>query len=120
MSETISPSAGGEVQNESLDKEAQQTLEEARTVVPGIQALFGFQLIVVFHPRFENLEEPLKIVHLVALVSVAASMALIMSPAAYHRLVERGQISRSSVDLASRLVADSGPTRVVNIISQGS
>jgi hypothetical protein len=94
-----------EVEREPLDKEVRYTLEEARMVVPGIQALFGFQLIVAFHPRFEQLERTLKVAHLVALIALAASMALIMAPAAYHRLVERGQVSRRLVELSSRLIA---------------
>jgi hypothetical protein len=105
MSDATPRSAGGDVEKETLEKQAQQTLGEARTVVPGVQALFGFQLIVAFHPRFTSLQGALKVVHLAALVLVAASMALIMAPAAYHRLVERGQVSQHFVDLASRLVA---------------
>jgi len=35
-----------------LSKAAQLLLEECRMVLPGIQALFGFQLIVVFNSRF--------------------------------------------------------------------
>ena len=45
-----------EVEKEPLDKELQHTLEEARTVIPGLQALFGFQLIVPFHPTFKQLD----------------------------------------------------------------
>ena len=33
---------------ESIKDALQQTLEEARMVLPGVQALFGFQLIAVF------------------------------------------------------------------------
>jgi hypothetical protein len=35
-----------------LSKAAQLLLEECRMVLPGIQALFGFQLIAVFNARF--------------------------------------------------------------------
>src|SRR5215831_6393961 len=105
MSEATPRNAGGDVEKEPLEKEAQQALEEARTVVPGVQALFGFQLIVAFHPLFNSLHEAFKLIHLAALVLVASSMALIMAPAAYHRLVERGQVSQHFVDFASRLVA---------------
>ena len=35
-----------EDESESLETEVEQALEEARMVLPGIQALFGFQLIV--------------------------------------------------------------------------
>jgi hypothetical protein len=91
-----------EVRKEPLDKELQHTLEEARTVIPGLQALFGIQLIVPFHPTFKQLGGSLKAAQLSALMALGLAIALIMKPAAYHRLVERGQISRS---LASRLIA---------------
>jgi hypothetical protein len=96
---------GAEVGRQPLDSETHFTLEEARTVVPGVQALFGFQLIVAFHPRFETLDWTLKGAHLAALVAIAASMALIMAPAAYHRQAERGTVSRHFADLASGLIA---------------
>jgi hypothetical protein len=93
------------VETEPLDKELEHTLEEARTVIPGLQALFGFQLIVAFHPSFKELEPSLKIVHVGALVALALAIALIMTPAAYHRMVLRGKVSRSLIDIASRFIA---------------
>ena len=35
--------------DERVEKMAQEAIEEARMVLPGIQALFGFQLIAVFN-----------------------------------------------------------------------
>jgi uncharacterized protein DUF6328 len=93
------------VETEPLDKELQHTLEEARTVIPGLQALFGFQLIVPFHPSFRELQWSLKLTHLGALIALALAIALIMTPAAYHRMVLRGKVSRSLIDFASRLIA---------------
>ena len=43
-----------EQKTESLETEVEQILEEARMVLPGIQALFGFQLIAVFNQRFDE------------------------------------------------------------------
>src|SRR4029077_15687373 len=43
-----------EDERESLETEVEQALEEARMVLPGIQALFGFQLIAVFNQRFDQ------------------------------------------------------------------
>ena len=40
--------------NEALKDAVEQALEEARMVLPGIQALFGFQLIAVFNQRFDT------------------------------------------------------------------
>ena len=67
-------------QRESLEDETRAILEEARMVLPGVQALLGFQLVAVFNARFEDLPSELQIVHLVALIAVAVSMSLVMSP----------------------------------------
>ena len=88
----------------SLEEETRTTIEEARMVLPGIQALFGFQLIAVFNTRFHDFSSLEQVLHLVALLLVALAIALIMTPAAYHRIAERGIVSRRFVDLASRLL----------------
>jgi hypothetical protein len=88
----------------SLEEETRTTIEEARMVLPGIQALFGFQLVAVFNGRFQDLTGMEQVLHLVALLMVAVAVALIMTPAAYHRIAERGTVSRRFVDLASRFI----------------
>jgi hypothetical protein len=94
-----------EVTREPLDKEVQQIIEEARMVLPGIQALFGFQLIAVFNPEFKHLLGPTgREVHLMALILVALAIALIMAPAAFHRQAARDRVSKSFADYASTLI----------------
>ena len=95
----------GERKAESLEHAADRVIEESRMVLPGIQAIFGFQLIAVFSERFESELLPCeRYIHLAAIVLVAISMALIMAPAAFHRQAEPGIISQYFVDLASRLL----------------
>jgi len=89
---------------ESLDEEVEHILEEGRMVLPGIQALFGFQLIAVFNQQFEKMPAAGRRLHLAAIVLVGISIALIMAPAAYHRQAERGSISRYFANYASRLI----------------
>jgi Family of unknown function (DUF6328) len=74
-------------------------------VLPGIQALFGFQLVAVFNNRFQELTTPEQRLHLTALLLVALAVGLIMTPAAYHRIAERGTVSRRFVEVASRFLA---------------
>lgn len=63
-------------------------LEECRMVLPGIQALFGFQLIAVFNqPFWDRLDPSHRSLHFTAIFLVVISMALVMTPAAYHRQV---------------------------------
>jgi hypothetical protein len=92
--------------SESLQEELEQILEEARMVLPGLQALFGFQLIAVFNERFDHdLSDPGKRLHLAAMVLTAVAIGLVMAPAAFHRLAERDRISRYFANYASSLIA---------------
>lgn len=88
----------------SLEEETRIVIEEARMVLPGIQTLFGFQLIAVFNNRFKDFTGREQVFHFTALLMVAVAIALIMTPAAYHRIAERGIVSRRFVDLASRFL----------------
>ena len=87
-----------------LRDEAKMAIEEARMVLPGIQALFGFQLIAVFSDGFRELAAPERLAHLGSLLLVAVAIALIMTPAAYDRIVDEREFSRRSIRLASRVI----------------
>jgi len=77
------------IQRESRSDTVTHLLEECRMVLPGIQALFGFQLIAVFNPAFsEKLHWYEQCLHLTAIGLVAIAVALVMTPAAYHRQAE--------------------------------
>jgi hypothetical protein len=89
---------------ESLEEEATHATDEARMVLPGVQAILGFQLIAVFNQRFQDLSEGRQVLHLAAFLSLAMAMTLIMAPAAYHRQAERGCVTRRFVDLASLML----------------
>ena len=98
------PSPGDE--EESLKDALQQTLDEARMVLPGVQALFGFQLIAVFSDGFGRLLSDVEQdLHLAAIVLVTISIALMMTPAAYHRQVDRRRATADFVAMASHLVS---------------
>jgi len=94
-----------ESESQSLKEQARSTHEEARMVLPGIQALFGFQLIAVFNPPFFDLAPAHRLLHLLSLVLVAIAIGLIMAPAAYHRLAEATRVSRRWVRMAARDIA---------------
>lgn len=93
-----------DLHRESLEEEATHATDEARMVLPGVQAILGFQLIAVFNTRFQDLTQGRQLLHLAGFVLLALAMALIMTPAAYHRQAERGCITRRFVSLASRLL----------------
>ena len=93
-----------EFHKESLEEEATHATDEARMVLPGVQAILGFQLIAVFNERFHDLGEYRQILHLVAFLLLTLAMGCIMTPAAYHRQAERGCTTRRFVMLASFLL----------------
>jgi hypothetical protein len=66
-----------------LDVKIEQMLTEARVVLPGAQALFGFQLAIVLTLSFEQLPGPSKIIHAASIFLVALAVVLLMAPAAY-------------------------------------
>src|SRR5947209_17355247 len=88
----------------SLKDQARNVLEEARMVLPGIQALFGFQLVAVFNQRFEQIPFSHQVAHLAAATLVAVSAGLVMTPAAYHRAVEPQRVSDRFVLVSTRLL----------------
>lgn len=103
------PAASGarkraESETETLQQELNSILEECRILLPGMQALFGFQTIAVFNQRFEALTAVGSAAHLLSLAMVAVAIALGMAPAAFHRIAEPGRASRRLVALSSRCI----------------
>ena len=74
-------------------------------VLPGVQALFGFQLVAVFNqPFLERLGAREQILHLVALFLTAVAAAMLMAPAAYHRQAESRSVSERFLAYADTLL----------------
>jgi len=60
-------------------------IEEARCILPRIQAVFGFKTIAVFNERFTNLQTYAQVCHLVGLCLLVVAMGMLMTPAVYNR-----------------------------------
>jgi hypothetical protein len=69
-----------------LSTKIEQMLTEARVILPGAQALLGFQLTVTLTRSFEQLPDHIKLVHVIALCCVGFTIILLMTPAALHRI----------------------------------
>ncbi len=87
-----------------LKDKIKQILTEARIVLPGAQALLGFQLSTFLTESFDKLPREAQLLHLAALSCVALSAILLMTPPAYHRIVEGGEDTRHFHRVANRLV----------------
>jgi hypothetical protein len=87
-----------------LDVKIEQMLTEARVILPGAQALFWFQLAIVFTQSFGQLATAPMLVHAASLLLVALAVVLLMAPAAYHRIVYEGEVSADMHRVGSVLV----------------
>ena len=86
-----------------LHSRIEQMLTEARVILPGAQALFGFQLAIVLTEAFEKLSSLSRLLHGIALLCVAVSVALLITPAAIHRIVWAGEDSETFLRMGGRI-----------------
>lgn len=93
----------GESRKERVDRELRELLEEIRTIIPGVQILFGFLVLLPFQFPHDlaGLEEAL---YVAALLSVAGAFALLVAPSVHHRLRFRSLDKETHLFRASRLV----------------
>ena len=87
-----------------LHTKIDQMLTEARIILPGAQALFGFQLSVVLTQAFEQLPLQSHIAHAISITFVAVTVMLLMAPASYHRIVYAGEDSEDMHSTGSVLI----------------
>ena len=90
--------------DQSLEVRIEQALTELRVVLPGAQALFGFQFAAVLTESFAHLPAALKDVHLGSLSVVAAAVVMLIAPAAYHRIAAAGNAEEGVLRYAVRLM----------------
>ena len=86
-----------------LHSKIEQMLTEARVILPGAQALLGFQLAIVLTDTFERLPSLSRLLHAAALMSVALSVALLITPAALHRIVWAGEDTEAFFRIGARI-----------------
>ncbi|MEO8693282.1 MAG: DUF6328 family protein [Acidimicrobiales bacterium] len=69
-----------------LDRELIELLNELRVMLPGVQALFAFLLIVPFSERFASTTRTERVAYYIAFAAAALSSILFMAPSVYHRV----------------------------------
>lgn len=87
-----------------IGKKIEQMLTEARVILPGAQALFGFQLTVILTASFDRLPLFAKAVHAASIGCIALAVILLMAPAAYHRIVYGGEDDPGFYRIGGRFV----------------
>ncbi len=74
-----------------LSTKIEQMLTESRVILPGAQALLGFQLVVMMTKAFDALPDTVRQVHVTGLLCLALAVVLLIAPAALHRIAFDGE-----------------------------
>lgn len=98
-----------------LHDKIRHVLTEARVILPGNQALLGFQFAVTLQEGFRELPYALKLIHLLSLSLIAISTILLLTPAPYHRIVEQSEETERFYRVASKLVLMALPPMAAGI-----
>jgi hypothetical protein len=93
-----------EDKEQSLEARIVQALTELRVILPGAQALFGFQFIAMLTASFDKLPAASRVVHLVSFGMVAVSIILLVAPAAYHRIAAEGNAEERVLNYTARMM----------------
>ena len=93
----------GEDEEERLDRELIELLNELRVVIPGVQVLFAFLLVVPFQVKFETLSSLQEDLYFATLLFAALATALLISPSAYHRALFRAGEKPRIIEYGHRL-----------------
>ena len=99
VDDTVGPQPD-ESKKERVDRELRELLEETRVVLPGLELLFGFLLILPFSERFTSIGDIQRYVYLACLLATAAAAALLVAPSARHRLGFR-EVDKEKLVLAA-------------------
>jgi hypothetical protein len=88
----------------ALKTKIEQLLTEARVIIPGGQALLGFQFVATLTKSFSALPNWVQGVHAAGLLAVALSVLIVMTPATLHRMAFHGEDDPDFYRIASELV----------------
>jgi hypothetical protein len=88
----------------TLNDRITHALAEVRTILPGTQALLGFGTIAVLTEGFAALPPFLRTLHVASLAFIGVSTVVLMTPAAFHRVAERGESTERALRVMDRCV----------------
>jgi len=87
---------------ERVDRELIELLNEVRVALPGVQVLFAFLLVLPFQQGFGDVTDVARAVYFAGLIASAIAIALLVTPASYHRLsLRRGVEEKEQMLLTS-------------------
>lgn len=100
---THAPGSESETEKERIDRELIELLNELRVMLPGVQVLFAFLLILPFSAGFESLDAVGRDAFIASLVCATISTILLITPSAYHRLRFRDGDKKRMLFTSNRL-----------------
>jgi len=120
LKQSIHVEAGMPQQSSStpVETRVEHMLTEARVLLPGVQAMFGFQLSVLLTQAFAQLPLLSKGMHTVALLLSAVAMILLMAPAAFHRISYEGESTEGFHTLGSALILAAAVPLALGIVCE--
>ena len=101
-----------------VETRVEHMLTEARVLLPGVQAMFGFQLAVLLTETFTKLPPLSKEIHAAALLLTALAMILLMAPAAFHRITYQGESTEGFHALGSALILAAAVPLALGIVCE--
>jgi Family of unknown function (DUF6328) len=93
----------GETPLQRADRAYGEILQEVRVAQTGVQILFAFLLTLAFTARFRSVTQFERDIYVVTLMLAAGASALLIAPAAFHRVVYRRRLKQHLVHIANML-----------------
>ena len=90
-------------QETKQDRELIELLNELRVVLPGIQVLFAFLLVVPFSQGFVDTTATQRKVYYASFIFTTIATALLIAPTSYHRIRWRVQDKEHMLVVSNRL-----------------
>ena len=121
-------SRAAESESEQLARNLNELLQEVRVAQTGVQILVGFLLSIAFTERYAQAGAFIKTTHLLTVLFAVSAVALLIAPAAWHRMLfrqgRRAEIIRISdrfaiAGLLSLAVAMSGTAMLLAEVAIG-
>jgi hypothetical protein len=92
-----------ESEADRLDRNYSELLQELRVAETGVQILFAFMLSIAFQERFQSLDDVQRTIYVITLLFCTLSIALLVAPVAFHRLVFRQGLKDELVKITNKL-----------------
>src|ERR1700751_3329698 len=84
-----------------LERKLKTALDETRLLILGAQVLYGFQFHAAFQELFQQLPRFCRYLECIALMLLMVSVALLITPSLWHRIVEQGNDTGRALTVAT-------------------